>query len=225
MDPYRSAENFFIASEDVDGGESMTPSEAAHEVQRNADPDHFTSYVPFVEAVRDLVDTDGTACSGGQPSAPGAGPSGAPVSAERKRDLERRPGAVTVPDLAAELAGVLTDDRETEATALAPTAIGRDGEEALEDEPFESGRYARSGVVDDDALVGLPDPDPDLGVERDRWSAVAIASTSGSAAARSPPAPMRRDDRSDACRVRTVPSDARHAHARSVCANRPRSRR
>lgn len=62
MDPFRSAENFFIALEDVDGWQSMTPSEAAHEVQRNADPDHYTSHVPFAKVVLQRVEDDGTSC-------------------------------------------------------------------------------------------------------------------------------------------------------------------
>lgn len=44
MDPYISSTSFFKALKGVDGWQSLDPSEAAHRVQGNADPDHYTQY-------------------------------------------------------------------------------------------------------------------------------------------------------------------------------------
>ncbi|WP_199422273.1 hypothetical protein [Actinotalea solisilvae] len=42
MDPTASAQSFFRALQRVDGRAAMAPTQVAHAVQRNADPDHYT---------------------------------------------------------------------------------------------------------------------------------------------------------------------------------------
>jgi hypothetical protein len=68
MDPARSAGSFYDVLVTVEGREGMTPSHAAHRVQRNADPDHYTRYWPaaqdVVAAVAD-VDLDELTASAG----------------------------------------------------------------------------------------------------------------------------------------------------------------
>lgn len=44
MDPTTSAKLFYARLVEVDGWEAMTPTTAAHKVQRNADPDHYTKW-------------------------------------------------------------------------------------------------------------------------------------------------------------------------------------
>ncbi|MFC6175195.1 CHAP domain-containing protein, partial [Subtercola frigoramans] len=44
MNPYTAATNFFDALMKVPGWVSLTPTQAAHAVQVNADPDYYTSY-------------------------------------------------------------------------------------------------------------------------------------------------------------------------------------
>ena len=44
MDPYRSALNFFRVLATIGNRGSMTPTEVAHAVQRNQDPNHYTKY-------------------------------------------------------------------------------------------------------------------------------------------------------------------------------------
>jgi len=44
MDPTVSATSFFTALSRVQGRDSMTPTAVAHQVQRNADPQHYTRY-------------------------------------------------------------------------------------------------------------------------------------------------------------------------------------
>lgn len=44
MTPTIAAHNFFVALERVPNWRSLTPSQAAHAVQVNADPDHYTRY-------------------------------------------------------------------------------------------------------------------------------------------------------------------------------------
>ncbi|MGO1854836.1 MAG: M23 family metallopeptidase [Microbacteriaceae bacterium] len=59
MDPARSAGMFYDVLVTVDGREGMTPSYAAHRVQRNADPDHYTRYWPAAQQiVAALADVD-----------------------------------------------------------------------------------------------------------------------------------------------------------------------
>jgi hypothetical protein len=44
MDPTASATSFFVALQRVGGRAAMAPTQVAHAVQRNADPDHYTRY-------------------------------------------------------------------------------------------------------------------------------------------------------------------------------------
>jgi hypothetical protein len=44
MDPAASATSFFSALQRVGGRDGMSPSQVAHTVQRNADPNHYTRY-------------------------------------------------------------------------------------------------------------------------------------------------------------------------------------
>lgn len=75
MDPTISATNFFKALQKVEGWESLSPSEAAHRVQRNADPFHYTRYwdaaIQVVEAVADFKGLEECLTNG--PQVPGAG--------------------------------------------------------------------------------------------------------------------------------------------------------
>lgn len=62
MDPTVSATNFFKALQGVDGWDSLSPTEAAHKVQRNADPFHYEKHwadaVDVVTAVADIEGLD-----------------------------------------------------------------------------------------------------------------------------------------------------------------------
>lgn len=75
MDPTISSTNFFNALLDVKGWESLSPSEAAHQVQRNADPFHYESYwadaIDVVEAVADIDELG--ACLSTDPQLTGEG--------------------------------------------------------------------------------------------------------------------------------------------------------
>lgn len=68
MDPTISSTNFFKALQKVEGWESLSPTEAAHKVQRNADPFHYEPYwadaIDVVAAVTDIEGLD-TCLSGG----------------------------------------------------------------------------------------------------------------------------------------------------------------
>lgn len=55
MDPTISSTNFFKAMAKVTGWESLTPTEAAHRTQRNADPNHYTKYWDAALKVVDAV--------------------------------------------------------------------------------------------------------------------------------------------------------------------------
>ncbi len=44
MDPTASATSFFTALQRVGGRDGMSPTQVAHTVQRNADPNHYTRY-------------------------------------------------------------------------------------------------------------------------------------------------------------------------------------
>ena len=44
MDPYTAATNFFRTLARLPGWKSMTPTEAAHAVQVNADPGYYAQY-------------------------------------------------------------------------------------------------------------------------------------------------------------------------------------
>ncbi|MBC7763483.1 MAG: hypothetical protein H7201_17190 [Candidatus Saccharibacteria bacterium] len=51
MDPYTSALNFFRKLVSIPGWKDLSPGEAAHTVQVNADPQHYDPYLPRAEAI------------------------------------------------------------------------------------------------------------------------------------------------------------------------------
>lgn len=51
MDPYTSALNFFTRLVKTPGWKNLTPGQAAHKVQVNADPNHYDPYWPRAEAI------------------------------------------------------------------------------------------------------------------------------------------------------------------------------
>ena len=57
MDPAIASENFFKALQGVSGWEAMSPTGAAHAVQRNADPNYYTRY--FTEAAQVVANATG----------------------------------------------------------------------------------------------------------------------------------------------------------------------
>lgn len=65
MDPTKSALLFFKRLQTVQGWETMTPTAAAHAVQINADPDHYTKwFAPAGEVVKALSATGGAGSCG-----------------------------------------------------------------------------------------------------------------------------------------------------------------
>lgn len=57
LDPAKAAGFFYDALLDVDGWQSMEPTEAAHEVQKNADPNHYQKYWDgALDIVAEVVD-------------------------------------------------------------------------------------------------------------------------------------------------------------------------
>ena len=64
LDPYRSASLFFERLAGVAGWEALPPTAAAHAVQRNADPDHYTRFfAPALRIVQALtVSAGGSDC-------------------------------------------------------------------------------------------------------------------------------------------------------------------
>lgn len=69
MDPTTSATNFFKALQDVEGWQELSPTEAAHRTQRNADPYHYQKYWPAaVKVTNALAGMDPSAsCGDSQP--------------------------------------------------------------------------------------------------------------------------------------------------------------
>ncbi|MDR1513939.1 MAG: hypothetical protein LBS56_10775 [Propionibacteriaceae bacterium] len=64
MDPYISATNFFRALMAVPNRDTMTPTQVAHAVQRNADPNHYTRWSdPAEEVVEALGSVTATSSS------------------------------------------------------------------------------------------------------------------------------------------------------------------
>ena len=51
MDPYTAATSFFTKLVAIPGWKDLTPTQAAHAVQVNADPDHYTRWFPDSEVV------------------------------------------------------------------------------------------------------------------------------------------------------------------------------
>ncbi|WP_424466092.1 M23 family metallopeptidase [Pseudoclavibacter helvolus] len=94
MDPHTSASNFFAALLEVAERSALTPSEAAHRVQGNADPNHYEKYWEAAVAVSETVLGTRTGLSGSPAAAAteqvargsaacgsGSAPAGAAVSA------------------------------------------------------------------------------------------------------------------------------------------------
>lgn len=73
MDATRSATNFFLALQGVQGWEQLAPTIAAHRVQRNADPYYYEQFWPTATAVVTALSGVVDECAAG---------SGAPVSAQ-----------------------------------------------------------------------------------------------------------------------------------------------
>ena len=97
MDPTVSATNFFRALLAVPGWESMSPTQAAHRTQRNANPDHYTRYWdPAVAVVNALA---------GVPVVPGTGGGQTPCQARPTSDLGLPPGTWTRPAIGPETSG------------------------------------------------------------------------------------------------------------------------
>ncbi|MFD1716164.1 hypothetical protein ACFSBZ_16945 [Amnibacterium flavum] len=66
MDPTKSAQLFYARLVKVEGWENMTPTAAAHAVQINADPDHYTRWAaPAAEVVQALSGSSAAGCSVG----------------------------------------------------------------------------------------------------------------------------------------------------------------
>lgn len=79
MDPTYAATTFFTRLQGVDGWQDLNPSTAAHKVQRNADPNHYTKY--WDNAVRIVQALSGSTAAGqcveaGPSTGAGAGPTG-----------------------------------------------------------------------------------------------------------------------------------------------------
>lgn len=51
MTPYTAATNFFNKLTRIDGWQTMTPTEAAHAVQVNADPNYYAAFWPKAQAI------------------------------------------------------------------------------------------------------------------------------------------------------------------------------
>ncbi|GGI42898.1 hypothetical protein GCM10010988_41340 [Cnuibacter physcomitrellae] len=78
MDPAAAAGLFYDRLVNVPDWSTLPPSRAAHAVQRNADPDHYTKYV---DGAQRIVDALTGAVSGAPAPSGGAGPTGAPAGA------------------------------------------------------------------------------------------------------------------------------------------------
>src|SRR4051794_5165324 len=86
MDPTRSATNFFRALQAVPSWQSMSPTQAAHRVQGNADPDYYTRvWNPALQVVGALAgvtvtglaaNTGDQVCTAAAPGAGAVGPGG-----------------------------------------------------------------------------------------------------------------------------------------------------
>jgi len=65
MDPTQSATLFFQRLVQVPGWRQMTPSAAAHAVQRNADPNHYTKYLDTAQTIVAALIGPDAACAAG----------------------------------------------------------------------------------------------------------------------------------------------------------------
>jgi len=82
MDPQTAATNFYRALLQVEGWETLPPTIAAHRVQRNADPNHYTPY--WDDAVAGVAALTGTPGGTGTDATPTAwcGPTAGMVTAQ-----------------------------------------------------------------------------------------------------------------------------------------------
>jgi hypothetical protein len=105
MDPATASRSFYQALQRVNGWEAMSPTGAAHTVQRNADPNYYTRYLAeasqiLANATGQAPPVDPAACPASSQAAavtgtdPGPGPQGADHLTPRLRALEAaiRPG-------------------------------------------------------------------------------------------------------------------------------------
>ena len=117
MDPVRSASNFFHALQGVPGWQSMSPTQAAHRVQGNADPGYYTQFWnPALQVVAALsgsqvtglaADTGGQVCTSAAPGTgvvapggwarPASGPLTQPYGLRNGRDAGGHPGIDIAP--------------------------------------------------------------------------------------------------------------------------------
>ncbi|HEX3680338.1 MAG TPA: hypothetical protein VHU90_11505 [Galbitalea sp.] len=58
MDPYTAARAFFLRMLGIVDWQAMTPTQVAHTVQRNADPDYYTKYFPAAVRVVTELNAD-----------------------------------------------------------------------------------------------------------------------------------------------------------------------
>ncbi len=97
MDPFTSATNFFRVLMTIRSRELLEPTMIAHQVQRNADPDHYTRYWPAaVQVVQGLSGISGIA-TGEQP-----------VTSSRYPLGNVKPGTATVADVVGPMFGIVT---------------------------------------------------------------------------------------------------------------------
>lgn len=61
MDPYTAASRFFSKLVAIPGWKELSPTEAAHAVQINADPDHYAPWFPAAEQVVAVLSGDAPA--------------------------------------------------------------------------------------------------------------------------------------------------------------------
>ncbi|HEV7948898.1 MAG TPA: hypothetical protein VGP24_03935 [Glaciihabitans sp.] len=64
MTPATAARFFYERLVKVPGWDTLAPTAAAHAVQRNADPGHYTAYYPAAQAVVAALSTGNSACGG-----------------------------------------------------------------------------------------------------------------------------------------------------------------
>jgi len=103
MDPTTSATNFYRALLQVPGWETLSPTQAAHRTQRNANPNHYTRYwEPAVAVVNALA---GTPAVPGGGAAGGAGDGGLVCQAAPLADLGLPAGTWTRPAIGPETSG------------------------------------------------------------------------------------------------------------------------
>lgn len=100
MDPFKSSTMFFNALAGIPEAErkGLSPTQVAHRVQRNADPNHYTAFwdaaVQVVEKLGDTKLSSGASCEAGEDGAVGkkgwAKPGNGPINSE----YGYRPGSI-----------------------------------------------------------------------------------------------------------------------------------